>query len=146
VWRREPREQLLELASGVSSISYLEPVSEEEYPNLLQAADILIVNERDSVGDMSLPSKLTSYLAVGKPIIAAVSLNGACAQELSQTGGAAIIVPAGSPERFVSAIIELTKDPRKMAQMSQAAQKYAAANLSRDSAKSKVIKIVDGLL
>jgi glycosyltransferase involved in cell wall biosynthesis len=140
------REQLLELARGVSSISYMEPVSEEEYPNLLLAADILIVNERDTVGDMSLPSKLTSYLIVGKPIIAAVSLNGACAQELSQTDGAAIIVPAGNPEKFASAIIELTKDPRKMAQMSEIAQIYAAVHLSRDSAKLKIERIVDGLL
>jgi glycosyltransferase involved in cell wall biosynthesis len=83
---------------------------------------------------------------VGKPIIAAVSLNGACAQELSQTDGAAIIVPAGNPERFASAIIELTKDPRKMAQMSEIAQTYAAVHLSRDSAKLKIERIVDGLL
>jgi colanic acid biosynthesis glycosyl transferase WcaI len=140
------KEQLLELARGVSSISYMEPVSEEEYPNLLLAADILIVNERDTVGDMSLPSKLTSYLTVGKPIIAAVSLNGACAQELSKTDGAAIIVPAGNPEKFASAIIELTKNPKKMVQMSEAAQTYATENLSRDSAKSKINRIVDASL
>jgi colanic acid biosynthesis glycosyl transferase WcaI len=138
--------QLLELASGVSAISYVTPVSEEEYPNLLLAADILIVNERDTVGDMSLPSKLTSYLTVGKPIVAAVALNGACAQELSQTDGAAIIVPAGNPERLASAIIELAKDPKRMDQMSQAAQTYATRNLSRDSAKSKIKKIVDEFL
>jgi colanic acid biosynthesis glycosyl transferase WcaI len=138
--------QLLELASGVSAVSYMEPVSEEEYPNLLLAADILIVNERDTVGDMSLPSKLTSYLTVGKPIIAAVAMGGASAQELSQTDGAAIIVPAGNPKRLAFALIELAKDPKKMVQMSKAAQTYAAKNLSRDSAKSKIKKIVDELL
>ena len=140
------KEQLLELASGVSAISYMKPVSEEEYPNLLQAADILIVNERNTVGDMSLPSKLTSYLTVGKPIIAAVAMNGACAQELSQTDGAAIIVPARNPERLASAIIQLAKDPKKMDHMSEAAQSYAAKHLSRDSAKSKIKKIVDEIL
>lgn len=140
------KEQILGLASGVSAISYMAPVSDEEYPNLLQAADILIVNERDTVGDMSLPSKLTSYLMVGKPIIAAVAMNGACAQELSQTGGAAIIVPAGNPERLASAIIELAKDPKRMTQMTEAGQTYAARKLSRDSAKSKIKKIVDELL
>ena len=137
---------LLELARGVSAISYMEPVSEVEYPNLLLAADILIVNERDTVGDMSLPSKLTSYLAVGKPIIAAVAINGACAQELSQTGGAAIIVPAGSPNRLASAIIELANDSQKMTQMSEASQIYASRNLSRSSAKLRIKNIVDELL
>ena len=140
------KSQLLDQAQGISAISYMEPVSEEEYPNLLLAADILIVNERDSVGDMSLPSKLTSYLVVGKPIIAAVGIDGACAKELSQTNGAAIIVPAGKPEKLASEIMELAKDPQKMGQMALAAQTYAAANLSRSSAKLRIEKIVRELL
>jgi colanic acid biosynthesis glycosyl transferase WcaI len=140
------KSQLLDQAKGISAISYMEPVSEEEYPNLLLAADILIVNERDSVGDMSLPSKLTSYFTAGKPIIAAVGIDGACAKELSQTNGAAIIVPAGNPERLAFQIKELTKDPQKMDQMSLAAQTYAAENLSRSSAKIRIEEMVHELL
>jgi len=140
------KDQLVELAKGVSSISYMAPVSKEEYPNLLFAADILIVNERATVGDMSLPSKLTSYLTVGKPIIAAVAVNGACARQLSHADGAAIIVPAGNPNLLAEQILNLSKDLQKMVRMSKAAQDYAVRNLSTSSARANINKIVDEIL
>jgi glycosyltransferase involved in cell wall biosynthesis len=140
------KRQLVDMAREVSAISFMEPVSEEDYPNLLSAADILIVNERDTVGDMSLPSKLTSYLSVGKPIIAAVATNGACAQELSQTGGAAILVPAGDPQSLADAIKNLAANPSEMESMSRAGQIYASKNLTSSVAKEKIEYLIRGLI
>ena len=60
--------QALEVAArGITSLRMLPPVSAEQYPLVLAAADVLLVNELPGVRQMSLPSKLTSYAASGKP-------------------------------------------------------------------------------
>ena len=47
--------------AGVRTLEFLPPVSEEEFPAALGAADVLLVNERPGVAQMAVPSKLTSY-------------------------------------------------------------------------------------
>jgi colanic acid biosynthesis glycosyl transferase WcaI len=56
---------LQQWALELPNVRFLDPVDGEMFPNALHAADILLINQRGSVVDMSLPSKLTSYLAVG---------------------------------------------------------------------------------
>ena len=60
---------------------------------MLAAADVLLINERESVVQMSLPSKLTSYLVAGQPILAAVNDDGATAQELRRLGLGNVVDP-----------------------------------------------------
>jgi hypothetical protein len=43
------------------------------WEELMQASDVLLVNQRASVADMSLPSKLTSYFPAARPVVAAVA-------------------------------------------------------------------------
>ena len=63
----------------------------ETFASVLAAADILLINQRGSVDDMSLPSKLTSYFASGRPVVAAAAAHSETARELAlerrRTGG-----------------------------------------------------------
>ncbi len=54
------RAALEQVTAGLSSAEVRDPVPAAEYPLLLWAADALLVHERSTVRDMSLPSKLTS--------------------------------------------------------------------------------------
>ncbi|MBK7625572.1 MAG: glycosyltransferase family 4 protein [Kineosporiaceae bacterium] len=92
------RAALARQSEGVNAIQLLDPLDDDAYPLALAAADVLLINERPSVGDMSLPSKLTSYLAAGRPVLAAVADDGATASELRRTKGAGHLVPPGDPE------------------------------------------------
>jgi len=140
------KSKLEKLALGVLQIEFMDPVSDSEFPNLLTAADILIVNERDSVGNMSLPSKLTSYLVIGKPIIAAVNPIGACATELEKTHGAAIIVNAGEPTSLAAAIRSLAQNTEVMSRMSGLGRDYAELFLSSSSARVSITSLVSELI
>ena len=71
-------------------------MDERRFPDVLAAADVLLLSERASVVDMSLPSKLTSYAVAGRPIVAAVPAGGTTAAELDRSG-AALRVEPGDP-------------------------------------------------
>jgi glycosyltransferase involved in cell wall biosynthesis len=139
------KKTLINLAKGVDTISFLESVDEMEYPNLLLAADVLLINERSSVGNMSLPSKLTSYLAAGRPVLAAVSSDGACASELQRTGGAGVIVPAENPADLARAIRFLRDNPEKIQKMSNLALKYSQEYLLKSKAESTISSLLDSI-
>src|SRR3954454_22767756 len=108
-------------ATGMENVRFVEPLSSSEYPLALAAADVLLVNERATVGDMSLPSKLTSYLTAGKPVLAATWPGGATGQELSRTSGAALRVDPGYPKALAGAVLGLKADPVARTAMGKAA-------------------------
>ena len=83
------RAALARRAHDLDNVAFLPPAPETEFADLLAAADVLLLNERATVKDMSLPSKLTSYFRSGRPVLAAVNADGAAARELrTQAPGA----------------------------------------------------------
>ena len=80
------------------------------YEAMLASADVLIVNQRGSAGDMSLPSKLTSYFAAGRPVVAAVPTDGETAHEV-KAAGAGLVVEPDDPEALADALLRLQADP-----------------------------------
>lgn len=119
-------------AAGLNNLRVSGLVSDALYPAVLAAADVLLVNERPSVGDMSLPSKITSYLAAGKAIVAAVAATGASREELERTGGAALIIPPGDPRALAYALLTLAERTPQLESMGRAAAAYADRHLSPD--------------
>jgi acetyltransferase-like isoleucine patch superfamily enzyme/glycosyltransferase involved in cell wall biosynthesis len=140
------RRRLEQEAAGLPNVQFLDPLGGEEYPLALAATDVFLVNERPTVRDMSLPSKLTSYLSAGRPIVAAVQPDGATGQELARTGGAAVRVDPGSPEALAAAILELRGDPARRAVMGCAGRAFAQENLSREGAMRRVENLVQEAL
>lgn len=128
------RAMLEERARGMGNITFLDPRPSEEFPDVLAAADVLLVNERHSVIDMSLPSKLTSYFRAGRPVVAAVP-NGATASEIHRSGAGLVTTPESS-EALVDAILQLGIDPERAAQFGAAGRDYAERALSESAVLS----------
>jgi glycosyltransferase involved in cell wall biosynthesis len=141
------RAALQEAAAGVRALEFAAPVEGDLYPDVLRAADVLLVNERSTVGDMSLPSKLTSYFAAGRPVLAAVSDGGACAAELAAAAGAAVRVDPADPDALVAAVGELAEaSPDRLDAMGQAGAAYARETLGPEAASRRAVAFVDSLL
>lgn len=100
------RPRLETLANGLPNVRFIDPVSEEMFPNALYAADILLINQLGSVIDMSLPSKLTSYLAVGRPVVASVHQDSETARAIEELGGG-VVVQADRPELLRTIITDV---------------------------------------
>lgn len=127
-----------------STLQFLPPLSAEAYADLLAAADILLLSQRPGVKDMSLPSKLTSYLAAGRPIVAAVPLGGAAATEVERSG-AGVVVPAGDASALIDALVGLAADSEAMGRYARAGMAYAQAVLGRDRALAELRMMVAAL-
>jgi glycosyltransferase involved in cell wall biosynthesis len=89
---------------------HVEPrVDEEAAVALFEGADaLLLVLRDDPLFAITIPSKLQFYLAMGRPIVAAVAGEAA---ELLRASKAAIVVPPGRPEALAHAIREIAAMP-----------------------------------
>ena len=128
---------------GKSNIAVLPAVSDEDYSALLSAADLLLVNERSTQMEMSLPSKLTSYLYSERPVIAAVPRGGATWKFLD---GVAELVEAGDPVALARAIEELSKQPEKLADLAGRGRVFADVNLDPEVGRAKYLDWVEKLI
>jgi glycosyltransferase involved in cell wall biosynthesis len=131
------------LCAGKSNIAVMPAVSDEDYSALLSAADLLLVNERSTQMEMSLPSKLTSYLYSERPVIAAVPRGGATWKFLD---GIAELVEAGNPKALADSIIELRNNPAKMEKLAKDGLAFAKANLEPSVGRAKYLEWVQKLL
>jgi glycosyltransferase involved in cell wall biosynthesis len=104
------RAHLERLGAGLPNLRFLDPVSEELFPNALNAADVLLLTQRGSVTDMSLPSKLTSYQAVGRPVVAAVHPASETARAVEESGCGLVVEP-DRPERLLQAMTDTARAP-----------------------------------
>jgi len=127
------RATLQAAGAGLKTLEFLPPVSEDDFPAALGAADVLLVNERPGVAQMAVPSKLTSYFRSGRPILAATDSTGFTAGELAASG-AGVCVPADRPDLLLSEAVRLANDPALARQLGEAGRRYCDALLSQDAA------------
>jgi len=131
------------LCEGKSNIEVLPAVSDEDYSALLAAADLLLVNERSTQMEMSLPSKLTSYLYSQRPVIAAVPRGGATWKFLD---GVAVLVEAGDPRALASKISELSNQSELLREYAGKGLNFAHDNLEPSVGRKRYIDWVQSLL
>ena len=122
---------LREYGRGVRRLQFLESQPDALFSDVLRAADVLVLSERRSVRDMSLPSKLTSYFGVGRAIVAAVRGDGATAAEIARSG-AGIVIPPEDPRALFRAVKDIGDDPAQGAALGRAGLLYAQSCLGAD--------------
>jgi glycosyltransferase involved in cell wall biosynthesis len=125
------RNALQELAAqyDLTNVLFLPFQPKDFFPNMLACADVLLLNQLASVIDMSLPSKITSYLASGRPVVAAVAPESEAAREIKQSGGG-IVVPPEDPEALLDALLGVTQDTDLQNELGFRGQAYAKEALS----------------
>ncbi len=134
---------LKSLCAGKSNIAVMPAVSDADYSALLSAADLLLVNERSTQMEMSLPSKLTSYLYSERPVIAAVPRGGATWKFLD---GVAELVEAGDPKALASKIEELSRNQSRLDELAQLGSAFAVKHLDPAVGRGKYLEWVEKLI
>lgn len=109
-------------------------------PAIFEQADALIVSlVKDKTMAMTVPAKIQTYLAVGKPVIAALDGEGA---RIVIEAGAGVASEAGNAQALADAILKLKNlSPVERKQMGENGQKYFKANFDPSLLTEKLIDI-----
>jgi colanic acid biosynthesis glycosyl transferase WcaI len=126
----------------LANIQFIELQGPGRWEETMQAADVLLVNQRPSVTDMSLPSKLTSYFAAGRPVVAAASADSETAREIA-AARAGVVVPPGHPRALGEAILSLRRDTGLAEELGQHGRMYAENVLSPATVLAQYESFVD---
>ncbi|GAA4855309.1 glycosyltransferase family 4 protein [Actinomycetospora corticicola] len=134
------RARLAELGADVERLTFLDPLPGDRFPDALAAADVLVVNEAETVAEMSAPSKLTSYFAAGRPVVAATWARSAASAELARADAGMRLDP-GDPEALHAAVLATAGDDEAGAR----GRAYAADALGAGRAHAAYVAWVEGL-
>jgi glycosyltransferase involved in cell wall biosynthesis len=110
----------------------------ERMPVLFALADTLLITLSPSrISGLTIPSKLQSYLACGRPIIGAV---GEETSKIIKASGAGLVCAPGDPAALARAVRELyTMSPAARADMGMAGRTFFEQEFERSSLVEKLI-------
>lgn len=117
-------------------------VSRNEIHQVQSQADVLVLALPAGNGCLCLPSKITSYMLSGRPILASVDLNSAIARYIFEGGCGKVVAPDN-----IEAMAEGFKhfadlDKFKLGEYGNNSRKFAQQNLSREVNLSKVVAAI----
>ena len=95
-----------------------------DLPGVLSGADIVVALLEADAGAFSAPSKVLSYLAVGRPVLAAIP-HGNLARRLIEETGAGLVAAPGDAEGLIARARRLAEDPALRARMGEAGRAHA---------------------
>ena len=121
------------LAAGVPNVTVRPPVARADFPELLASADAHLVLQRRVGAGANFPSKIASYLASGRPIIASMS-HDIPATETLRESGAAVLVEPESPEELAAAIERLHRDRALREALGERGRAFSYERFRRDAA------------
>lgn len=139
------RSSLEEAAAGVIRLEFMEPLDDEAFQGAMAAADILLVNEKPGIAEMAVPSKLTSYFAAQRPVIAATDAGSITADEIA-AANAGVRVDAGDPVALLEAALELGADSGRSDELGRNGATFQSRMLSAGTALERFGEIFANLV
>ena len=119
-------------AEGLDNLTVLPFQPMKLYPQLLGAGDILLAILGAEAASFSVPSKILSYLAAGKPVVAAIAHDNDAAKTIESIGAGKVVAPDDNAG-FVDRVLALAGDPELRKSMGANARAFAEANFAVDT-------------
>lgn len=126
------RRRDLERLDPNDRLQFIDPLPDGLFEQTLGAADFLLVNELPGLTEMSVPSKLTTYWATGRPVVAAVDAGSTTAEELT-VSRAGLVVEPNAPDALVDAIEALAIEHERCEGFAAAGSRFRDAELSESA-------------
>ncbi len=106
---------------------FLPVLDETDFRGLIAASGICLVTQQQSVSEVAFPSKIVTYLAASRPIVASVNPNSEVAR-ITQESGAGKVVQAEDAKALSAAIHELRNEDLR--ELGENARTYASLRWS----------------
>ncbi|HMA53129.1 MAG TPA: glycosyltransferase, partial [Acidobacteriota bacterium] len=101
-----------------------------DVPEMYASSDIGLVPLKRGITDESVPSKVFSILAAGRPLVACVEAETDTSRLMSQSG-CGLRVPPEDPAALAEAVIRLRRDPEACRRMGMNGRARAENDFSR---------------
>jgi colanic acid biosynthesis glycosyl transferase WcaI len=104
-------------------VHFVDMAPKERLAEVVAAADIHVVPLRTGLARSSVPSKLYTILAAGRPVVASVDPGTEVARTVA-AAGAGVAVPPDDAERFTKALVSLIEAPVEAREMGAAGRRF----------------------
>lgn len=112
---------------GLPNVVWLPLQPEGRLNELLNAADVHLLPQREDVADLVMPSKLTGMLASGRPVVATAAPGTQVAQVVCRCG---VVTRPGNVQEMLAALRRLADNRAEREYLGRMARQYAEENLS----------------
>lgn len=130
---------------GLTNVSF-GFVSRSEIPKVQAESDVLVLALPTGNGNLCLPSKLTSYMLSGKPVLASVDQDSST-KRILEGYNCGITVAPDNQDLLAKAFVDYGKMSReKRAEMGKNSRDYAINNLTREINLNKVVQAINSIL
>jgi colanic acid biosynthesis glycosyl transferase WcaI len=103
----------------------------EGLAEMYSAADVLLLNQKAAVVDSVIPSKLLTYMAAGRAVLAAVSDRSETARYMERAK-CGLIIHAEDPENLVEAALALRGDPACREKLGSNGRAYVQQHFTKE--------------
>ena len=123
------------------NVRFHDAVPEPDLPDYIALADVGLDTRRHiGISQGTLPVKMFSYMACGRPVL--LSIEGEAA-ELLNRARAGLVVPPESPEALVQAILHLQAEPAKRAAFGRNGRMFVETNFSRQGLAQQLVQLLE---
>jgi colanic acid biosynthesis glycosyl transferase WcaI len=121
---------------GLTNIRMLPLQPASSLAEMYSAANALFIHQKAAVVDAVIPSKLLTYMAAGRPILAAVSDKSETARYVESANCGLIIHPE-SPEALVESVLSLRTDSALQSRLGANGRAYVQQHFAKDKVLQK---------
>lgn len=134
---QEKRIQKLIRHYYLSNVQLFPLTSRKNFPWVLSSCDVAILTIHPNVAQTVFPSKVISYLAAGKPIIAAVESKSEIGRLITDEGVGAVVQP-GEVEALARTMNEFAQDEELRTRAGQRSLQLASARFDHEVVKRDI--------
>lgn len=139
VRKREMVEQCQSL--GIENIRFLPFQPRERIAEVQGAANVTLLTMLPGYSDASVPSKLISYFAAGRPVLCAAPADAAVSRIVSESG-AGVVTEPGDASALARTIIDLADCPADTERMGRAARTYFEQHFTLERAYRQFLALL----
>jgi glycosyltransferase involved in cell wall biosynthesis len=121
----------------------LQPI--EQYPMVLASGDILVAALDPAASEFSVPSKILTYLAAGRPIVASIPAHNDAATTIRESGAGFVSDPQNAGG-FIEDVFRLARDRDLRLAMGANGRKFAEAHFAIEERAGRFERLISDTL